>query len=102
VRPLLKESARTIMIERGADFGSGRNKDHACIGENARFIGFGTIIIGRHVMMGPDVMIITSDHKPLPRSIIEAQGSKSFNGWIFDRRCDDRRLCLDLCSDYNS
>lgn len=65
-RIIIKGSPSTIFVERGADFGSGRNltlKDHACIGENARFIGEGKITIGRHAMMGPDVMIITSDHK---------------------------------------
>lgn len=65
-RMMIKGAPKTIFVERGADFGSGKNiilKDHACIGENARFMGEGKITIGRHVMMGPDVMIITSDHK---------------------------------------
>jgi len=55
-----------ISVEKGADFGGGKNiimHEYACIGENARFMGQGRIIIGRHAMMGPDVMIITSDHK---------------------------------------
>jgi maltose O-acetyltransferase len=65
-RILIKDAPKTIFIERGADFGSGRNvvvKECACIGENARFMGKEKVIIGRHAMMGPDVMIITSDHK---------------------------------------
>ncbi|RLF96514.1 acetyltransferase [Thermococci archaeon] len=68
-RPLFKESAKVIGVGKGADFGNGRNiimKDHANIGVNARIMGLGTVIIGRHVMMGPEVMIITSDHKILP------------------------------------
>ncbi len=65
-RAIITNSHPTIFVERGADFGGGKNlilKEYACIGENARFIGEGKITIGRHVMMGPDVMIITSDHK---------------------------------------
>lgn len=65
-RIMIKDAPSTIFVERGADFGSGKNlilKDCACIGENARFMGRGKITIGRHAMMGPDVMIITSDHK---------------------------------------
>ena len=67
--PLFKEAGRNINVERRADFGGGGNlivRDFADIGENARFMGSGTIIIGEHAMMGPDVMIITSDHKILP------------------------------------
>ncbi|MDP3791834.1 MAG: acyltransferase [Candidatus Omnitrophota bacterium] len=65
-RMIIKDAPPTIFVERGADFGSGKNlvlKEYACIGENARFMGEGKITIGRHAMMGPDVMIITSDHK---------------------------------------
>lgn len=65
-RVIIKDAPSTIFVERGADFGSGKNivlKKCACIGENARFMGDGRITIGCHVMMGPDVMIITSDHK---------------------------------------
>ena len=45
----------------------------ANIGENARFIGTGTITIRKHVMMGPEVMIITSDHGIL---------AEGFDGYI--------------------
>ena len=64
-RMIIRQAHPTIFVERGADFGSGKNlvlKEYACIGENARFMGDGKITIGRHAMMGPDVMIITSDH----------------------------------------
>ena len=56
-------------VERGADFGGGKNiiiDERGGIGENARFIGEGKIFIGKHAMMGPDVIIITNDHKMLP------------------------------------
>lgn len=65
-RRIFSGAPKYVCVERGADFGSGKNlvvKEYACIGENARFMGEGKIIIGRHAMMGPDVMIITSDHK---------------------------------------
>lgn len=65
-RRIFKAAPSRIFVERGADFGGGRNimlNECACIGENARFIGKGRVIIGKHAMMGPDVMIITSDHK---------------------------------------
>lgn len=65
-RMIISDAHPTIFVERGADFGGGKNlclKEHACIGENARFMGEGKVTIERHVMMGPDVMIITSDHK---------------------------------------
>jgi len=77
-RPLFKESAKVIGVGKGADFGNGRNiimKDHANIGVNARIMGLGTVIIGRHVMMGPEVMIITSDHKILP---------EGFDGYVME------------------
>jgi maltose O-acetyltransferase len=65
-RCIIKGADPTIFVERGADFGGGRNlivKEYGCIGENARFMGEGKITIGKHAMLGPDVMIITSDHK---------------------------------------
>lgn len=68
-RPLMKKSAKVIGVEKGADFGTGEfiiMKDHANIGTNAQIMGQGIVTIGRHVMMGPDVMIISQDHKILP------------------------------------
>lgn len=64
-RRLFKETSGICSVERGADFGGGRNitmREYACMGENARVMGTGNVTIGRHVMMGPDVMILTSDH----------------------------------------
>jgi len=65
-RVVIKGAHPTIFVERGADFGGGGNlivKEYGCIGENARFMGEGKIIIGKHAMLGPDVIILTSDHK---------------------------------------
>lgn len=75
-RMIIRGAHPSIFVERGADFGGGKNlylKECACIGENARFMGEGRITIGRHVMMGPDVMIITSDHKI---------GKEGFEGYV--------------------
>lgn len=72
---IIVDSHPELFVERGADFGGGRNlitDEFACIGENARFIGEGNIKIGKHVMMGPDVMIITTDHK------MEGSGFKGY------------------------
>lgn len=55
-----------LLVERNADFGSGKNiivKDYGCIGESARFVGRGVYVIGSHSMMGPDVMLINENHK---------------------------------------
>ena len=68
-RPLVREADRVFGIEKGARFGWGDQlimQDHANLGENCRIEGGGTITVGRHVMMGPDVMIIPQDHKILP------------------------------------
>lgn len=65
-RSLFKECGQFVHIEKNADFGSGRNivlKDHACIGENARFMGRGSVFIGEHVMMGPDVLLVNENHR---------------------------------------
>lgn len=65
VQILAAQAHPTVFVERGADFGSGKKlylKEYACVGENARITGSGRVTIGRHAMMGPDVMIITSDH----------------------------------------
>lgn len=65
-RPLFKNTEGFFSVERGADFGGGRNivmREYGSLGENVRIMGEGTVTIGRHVMMGPDVMILTSDHQ---------------------------------------
>ena len=67
-RPLFNKVEGFFSVERGADFGGGRNivmREYGSLGENLRVMGEGTVTVGRHVMMGPDVMILTSDHKAL-------------------------------------
>jgi maltose O-acetyltransferase len=63
VGPLLAESGDGINIEHGAYFGRGdqvRLGDRSGIGVNCRL--HGPVIIGRDVMMGPDVVIIATNH----------------------------------------
>jgi maltose O-acetyltransferase len=63
---LFSEKAKRFNVERGAEFGSGREIHIAnCgnIGIDARIYGPGRIFIGEHVMMGPEVMILTQNHK---------------------------------------
>lgn len=65
-RFLFARAPRTIGVEKGADFGGGRNismDEHANIGEKARIMGCGKVVIGKHAMMGPEVFIVTEDHK---------------------------------------
>jgi acetyltransferase-like isoleucine patch superfamily enzyme len=67
VRPLLLESAKVISVGKGVDFDNGGNlvmKDHANIGDDALFSGNAArIIIGRHVMMGKQCIIICQNHR---------------------------------------
>ncbi|MBI5150098.1 MAG: acyltransferase [Candidatus Omnitrophica bacterium] len=65
-RRLFQKTEGIFGVERGADFGGGRNiimREYGSLGENLRVMGEGTVTVGRHVMMGPDVLILTSDHK---------------------------------------
>ena len=60
---LFLQTGHSINIEKGAFFGSGRNisiGDYSGIGVDAKISG--TITIGSHVMMGPEVMIYTQNH----------------------------------------
>lgn len=68
-RPLMASHERKFHIERRANFGGGGKiylSYCASLGENLRIMGNGHVYVGKHVMIGPDVMIITSDHKILP------------------------------------
>jgi maltose O-acetyltransferase len=60
---LLAECGRNVNIEKGADFGTGR---HVRIGDNSG-IGInckvGHIRIGRDVMMGPDCIMLSQNHR---------------------------------------
>ncbi len=58
---MLKKCGKKVNIEHGAKFSSKTSLgDYSGIGINARIHGDCTI--GDHVMMGPDVVIITSNH----------------------------------------
>ena len=67
VRPLLLESAEVVSIGRGVDFDNGCNlimKDHANIGDDSLLGGnFARIIIGQHVMMGKQCIIVCQNHR---------------------------------------
>jgi acetyltransferase-like isoleucine patch superfamily enzyme len=55
------------VVEHGVDFGSGRGivlSERACLGVRAQILGEGGLVVGRDVMMGPDVTIVTQDHRP--------------------------------------
>lgn len=62
-RRLFLECGANVDIGRKASFGSGRKisiGDNSGIGVNALLAG--TVRIGKNVMMGPDVMMITANH----------------------------------------
>ena len=61
---ILEKCGKNVNIEKGADFGTGRG---ICIGDNSG-LGInckvrGPLEIGDNVMMGPDVQILTSNHR---------------------------------------
>lgn len=61
---LFDRSGRNINVEKGANFGTGKGiriGDNSGLGINCKIRG--PIIIGDDVMMGPDVMIFTSNHE---------------------------------------
>ena len=61
---LFKHAGRNINIEKGAYFGDGRQieiGDNSGIGENCQVCG--PVKIGDNVMMGPEVIILTKNHK---------------------------------------
>lgn len=62
-KSIFSKCGRNVNIERGVFFGSGSEisiGDNSGIGINARISG--PLEIGKNVMMGPDVMIYTSNH----------------------------------------
>lgn len=63
-RRLLSECGNGVNIENACFFGKGdklRIGDYSGIGVNARI--YGPVTIGRYVMMGPDVIIMTANHR---------------------------------------
>jgi maltose O-acetyltransferase len=77
-RQIFAECGRSVNVEHGAYFGSGRGiqiGDNSGIGVDA-FVG-SPVEIGSNVMMGPDVIILTSNHRFRDlKSPMLAQGSK--------------------------
>lgn len=62
-RPLFLSAGSNINVEKGAFFGSGagvRIGDNSSIGVRAEILG--PVNIGRDVMMGPEVVILTNQH----------------------------------------
>lgn len=60
---LFSKCGKNVNVESGAFFHSGRKifiGDNSSIGVNAKL--YGVVYIGDNVMMGPDVIIITSNH----------------------------------------
>lgn len=63
-RGLFTEMGLNVNVEHNAFFGDGRNiriGDHSGLGINSRLLG--PVTVGRHVMMGPDVIVFTSNHR---------------------------------------
>jgi maltose O-acetyltransferase len=68
-RRLFDRCGSGVNVEHGAEFGSGRGvvlHDRAGVGVRAQLLGEGGVEIGRDVMMGPDVTILTQDHRMTP------------------------------------
>ncbi|MFH0964498.1 MAG: DapH/DapD/GlmU-related protein [Planctomycetota bacterium] len=60
---MFKRCGKNVNVESRADFGSGDKVeigDNSGIGINARIMG--RVTIGKDVMMGPEVMVITRNH----------------------------------------
>lgn len=63
-RRIFDSCGRNVNVERGADFGTGRGisiGDNSGIGINAKIRG--PLTIGDDVMMGPEVVVLTSTHR---------------------------------------
>jgi maltose O-acetyltransferase len=75
---LFRECGTSVNIERHASFGSGAHLkvgSHSGIGRGARVQG--PVTIGDHVLMGPEVLILTSNHEYRDASsTIAAQGDR--------------------------
>lgn len=60
----IKHVGRNVNIEKGAYFGNGAQLeigDNSGLGVNAQI--YGPVSIGKDVMMGPDVIILTANHR---------------------------------------
>lgn len=66
MKNIFKECGKNVHVAENVYFGMGKNivlKDYASIGKGAKIYGNGEVVIGSNNIMGPDVMIITGDHK---------------------------------------
>jgi maltose O-acetyltransferase len=60
---MIRKMGRAVNIDKNAIFGSGRHLeigDYSGIGMNSRV---GHAVIGRHVMMGPDCVLFSNNHR---------------------------------------
>lgn len=66
VKNIFKECGKNVRISENVYFGMGKNiilKDNAGIGPRCKIYGNGNVLIESGNIMGPEVMIITGDHK---------------------------------------
>jgi maltose O-acetyltransferase len=66
-RYLFDALGQGCVVEHGVEFGTGAGvvlRDRACLGVRAQVLGDGGLEVGRDAMMGPDVTIVTQDHRP--------------------------------------
>lgn len=75
-RRILKYCGKGVNIERGAIFNSSCSLgDYSGIGIKSELNGFGGIIIGKYVSMGPEVVVYTCNHSTKRTDIpIQMQG----------------------------
>ena len=68
-KKLFAKTSKNFFVGKGVDFGSLGHiielEDHANLGNFLKIKGNGGLKVGKHVMMGDDVTIITQDHKYL-------------------------------------
>jgi len=68
-RKLFAKTEDSFSVGKGVDFAFLAHHivlaDHANLGEFLKIRGNGTVTVGKHVMMGEDVIIITQNHKYL-------------------------------------
>jgi maltose O-acetyltransferase len=78
-RFIFKKCGKNIFVDRGACFGDNIEiGDYSGIGNNARLDTAGGIVIGKYVMISPDVVILTANHKHDDITIpIGMQGAES-------------------------
>ena len=80
-RVIFKKCGRGIIVDRGVTFGLGYNieiGDYSGIGINSALYGTGGLVIGNDVMLAPEVVILTENHRHDDiRRPIRLQGAES-------------------------